>query len=322
MTKEWVVVHKIRSLYDDGYGLSIRAISQELGVSRNTVRKYLRMSDSDILLAQRNDRGNPGRDRLEFLRPYIQHMLDQFPNLQAARLAKKVMTKFPSLDISERVLRRYIRSLKESDKLGRRASVGEPVMDMVPGVQCQVHADVVNDVRIAGVLQQVHVVCFVLSFSRKLFVDVQLEPYTVNALIEAHNAAFSAFEGVPEECVYDKTGQPALFQVIDQPGANQKLHQYAAGMGFRIRLINDYQPDMAYKIEPVISTLQESVLAQKTFISESSLRGQVRDWVDTVANRRTHLLTGRSPDDCFKTAEKDFLRRYHQLSVPTPSGRH
>jgi len=314
MTKEWVVVHKIRSLYDDGYGLSIRAISQELGVSRNTVRKYLRMSDSDILLAQRNDRSNSGRYRLEFLFPYIQHMLDQFPNLQAARSAKKVISKFPSLDISERALRRYIRSIKESGEVARRASYGEPIMDMVPGLQCQVHADVIPNVNLAGAPQHVYVVGFVLSFSKKLFVDLQLEPYAVNSLIDAHNAAFCAFDGIPEECVYDKSGQPGLFQVINQPAANQKLHQFAAGMGFRTRIIDHYQPDIAYKIEPVIRNLQESVLASKAFISESSLRGQVRGWVENTANRTTNHLTGHSPDELFKSAEKDFLRRYQHLS--------
>ena len=41
--KEWVVIHKIKALHDNGKGLSIRAISQKLGLSRNTVRKYLRM---------------------------------------------------------------------------------------------------------------------------------------------------------------------------------------------------------------------------------------------------------------------------------------
>ncbi|TWI72978.1 Homeodomain-like domain-containing protein [Desulfobotulus alkaliphilus] len=46
--KEWVVIHKIKALHDNGDGLSIRQISKELGISRNTVRKYLRMDEAAV----------------------------------------------------------------------------------------------------------------------------------------------------------------------------------------------------------------------------------------------------------------------------------
>ena len=39
------MIHKIKSLYDEGKGLSIRAIARELGISRNTVKKYLRQDE-------------------------------------------------------------------------------------------------------------------------------------------------------------------------------------------------------------------------------------------------------------------------------------
>ena len=37
------MIHKIKALHNEGAGLSIRSIARELGISRNTVRKYLRM---------------------------------------------------------------------------------------------------------------------------------------------------------------------------------------------------------------------------------------------------------------------------------------
>ena len=38
-------MHKIKGLYDNGLGLSIRAISRELNISRNTLRKYLSLEE-------------------------------------------------------------------------------------------------------------------------------------------------------------------------------------------------------------------------------------------------------------------------------------
>lgn len=54
------MIHKIKGLHDDGCGLSIRAISQELGISRNTVRKYLRADEVAIATASWTARGRSG----------------------------------------------------------------------------------------------------------------------------------------------------------------------------------------------------------------------------------------------------------------------
>ena len=48
------MIHKVKALYDNGDGLKIRAIARELGVSRNTVRKYLRMDETAIAKKQTN----------------------------------------------------------------------------------------------------------------------------------------------------------------------------------------------------------------------------------------------------------------------------
>ena len=46
--KEWIVIHKIKSLYDNGNGLTERKIAKELGLSRNTVSKYLHMPETEM----------------------------------------------------------------------------------------------------------------------------------------------------------------------------------------------------------------------------------------------------------------------------------
>ena len=95
--KEWVVIHKIKALHDNGKGLSIRAISQELGLSRNTVRKYLRM-EVDAISERFAD---PSRSkRLDDHRDYLVHLLQQFPKLSAVKIARK---------LQERVRRKWPR---------------------------------------------------------------------------------------------------------------------------------------------------------------------------------------------------------------------
>ncbi len=47
------MIHKIKSLYDNGNGLGKKAIARELNISKNTVRKYLVM-DGDVISV-----GNP-----------------------------------------------------------------------------------------------------------------------------------------------------------------------------------------------------------------------------------------------------------------------
>ncbi|MBT3869145.1 MAG: winged helix-turn-helix transcriptional regulator, partial [Gammaproteobacteria bacterium] len=48
------MIHKIKALYENGNGSSMRAIGTKLGISRNTVRKYLRTDEVTIAEQQNN----------------------------------------------------------------------------------------------------------------------------------------------------------------------------------------------------------------------------------------------------------------------------
>ena len=78
------MIHKIKTLYDQGRGLSVRAISRRLGISRNTVRKYLSLSESDISHAQED---TSRTKRLDEHREFLIHQLKAYPQLSAVKLA-------------------------------------------------------------------------------------------------------------------------------------------------------------------------------------------------------------------------------------------
>ena len=156
--KEWIVVHKIKALYDEGKGLSIRAIARELGISRNTVRKYLAM-DEEAIQAQKSR-----RERTKILdqhRDYIVHLLQTYPGLSATKIRDKLLRKHPELSVSSRTVRRFVKRLKETICLKQKRYY-EPVLDMEPGVQCQVDGGEFC-VKIGGEETKVYFVVFVGS---------------------------------------------------------------------------------------------------------------------------------------------------------------
>ena len=102
------MIHKIKALHDNGQGLSIRAISQQLGVSRNTVRKYLRMDERAI----GHQLDDPARiKRLDDYRDYLVYLLEEFPKPSAVKIARKLRAKVGDLPVSDRSIRRYVHTL-------------------------------------------------------------------------------------------------------------------------------------------------------------------------------------------------------------------
>ena len=108
--KEWRMIHKIKAMYDEGSGSSIRAIGRELRVSRNTVKKYLRMSETEI--ADRLTK----RERIKILdqyRNHVIHLLKRYPELSSVKIRRKLNDQGLRLQISNRSMRRYVSRLRE-----------------------------------------------------------------------------------------------------------------------------------------------------------------------------------------------------------------
>ena len=72
--------------------------------------------------------------QLDDYRDYIVTLLEQFPNLSAVKVLRKLKERHPELGVSDRSARRYIKAIKETISLRQRRYY-EPV-ESLPGVQC------------------------------------------------------------------------------------------------------------------------------------------------------------------------------------------
>ncbi|MCC5886595.1 MAG: IS21 family transposase [Gammaproteobacteria bacterium] len=300
------MIHKIKAMHDGGHGLSIRAISQQLNVSRNTVRKYLRMDEPAISEAQL-DRSR--EKRLDVHRVYIKYLLEEFPRLSAVKVARKLKAKVGDVGVSDRSLRRYVRALKEIVAV-RQERYYAPVLDLIPGVQCQVDPGELRGVAIGGEEQTVYFVVFVLSFSRLTYTAVSFEPIDTTCFLRMHDEAFRYFGGVPEECVYDQTKLVVIEEQYRELTVNQRFHAFATAAGFRVHACRGYDPESKGKVEAGVKYVKQDCLYGERFQDRDALRGHVLDWLDEVANVRLHGTTGRQPREHFEAEERGHLRPY------------
>lgn len=304
------MIHKIKALQNKGNGLSIRKIAKQLNISRNTVSKYLNMPEAEITDALSDtDRTK----KLDEYRDYIIQLLQTYPELSAVKVLRKLKAKMETLSVSDRSVRRYIQALKQEVSF-KQTRYYEPVIDMVPGEQCQVDGGELRGVMIKGVETTVYLMVFVLSYSRLMHVSLSDKPINTEMLIKQHDAAFRYFGGMPEECVYDQTRLVVISETFRELNLNQRFHQYATAAGFRIHACEGYDPESKGKVEAGVKYAKQNGLYGESFANWNDLEQYFSDWLDNTANQRIHGSTGKKPRDYY-----DQMEQSHMLPYLTPS---
>lgn len=308
------MIHHIKSLYADGEGQSIRSIAAQLKISRNTVRKYLRL-DEAVISQQRED---PSRSkRLDTYRDQIVHQLQTYPRLSAVKVLRKLQSQGVDIGVSERTLRRYIEALRESVTI-KQARYYMPVLDMVPGVQCQVDPGELRGVSIGGKECTVYFVVFVLSYSRLMHVGLSDRPITTTEFIQMHDSAFRYFGGCPEECVYDQTKLVVIREEYRELTLNERFSEYASHARFNIRACEGYDPESKGKVEAGVKYVKGNALYGESFDNWNELRSYMANWLDTIANVRQHGTTGVAPKVLYDDQERTQMQSYFTPAILDP----
>ena len=305
------MIHKVKSLYDDGNGLGKKAIARHLNISVNTVRKYLAMDEAAISAYLAN-KARP--KRLDDYRDYIAHLLATYPKLSAVKIQRKLQAKHPELTLSSRSIRRYVKKLKER-VVSKQMRYYQPVLDHTPGEQCQVDPGELRGVMINGIETTVHFVVFVLSFSRLMYVALSDKAIDTECFIRMHDVAFRYFGGVTAECVYDQTKLVVIKEVYRELTVNARFNEYATHVGFRIHACEGYDPESKGKVEAGVKYVKGNALYGETFSSWVNLEGYMADWLDNTANQRRHASTGEIPLERYDRLERAQMKAYLSPSV-------
>ena len=291
-------------------GRGLREIARELGVSRNTVRKYLR----DGKLPQYGPRPSQPA-KLDAYEPYLRERLALDPRLQASVLCREIRER--GYDGAESMVRVRVAALKP------KAPV-EPVVrfETEPGRQMQVdyaefrHGDAT-----------VYAFVATLGFSRRLFVRF-VDSLAFESLRDCQIGALEHFGGVTHEVLYDNM-RTVVLQRNAYGVAKHRFHPglwaLARDYGFTPRLCRPYRAQTKGKVERAISYLRRSFFAPFAAtlkqhaqpLTLEALNAAAERWVRTVADVRKHRTTGEAPVLRFERERTALLPLPKLLAAPT-----
>lgn len=288
----------MKKLYElHGEGLSIRGIARELGVARNTVRKYLRSPEVP------KPKARPKREsRLAPFHDYVQQ-----------RLADGVENCVVLLrELKERGYTGSYTILKEYVKPFRRQRQPDVTVrfETRPGEQAQVDFGRFRMQLLDGSTRLVWAFVMVLSWSRAIYVEF-VQRADVTTFIRCHLNAFHWFGGIPQRCLYDNTKVVVLDRDEERrPIWNPTFLDFARRLGFDPRLCHRYRPQTKGRVESGIKYVKGNFWPGARFTDMADLNRQVQVWCRSVADARIHGTTHERP------ADRLVRERTHLASLP------
>ncbi len=271
-------------------GLSPTAIARQLGIDRKTVRKYIARG-----LEPPTYRTQPRRARgTDDFVAYLRERLAAYPGLTAVRLLRELRERgFAGGYTAVKLVVQEIRP-----DPGRHFEVR---FETPPGEQAQV--DLARfEVVFAdqpGITRIVWLFSMVLGFSRLIWGRFIVHQ-DLQSVLRCHVAAFAAIGGTPREILYDRMKTAVIGEDTDGLVIyNRSLIDLARHFGFHPKACRPYRAKTKGKVERPFRYIREDFFLARGFRNLDDLNAQLRHWLDTVANPRTHATTKRVVNEAF-----------------------
>ena len=276
-------------------GLSARAISKRLSISRNTVRKLLRGNPQ-----VRKERPSPRRGSI--LEPYkkeIKDLLEEVSEMKAPAVLERLRPLGYSGGIS--ILRDYLQQSRP--RQNREAFL---TLYFHPGAAMQVDWGDFG-YAIPGCPRRVSALVMVLCYSRYLYIEFTLSQ-TFGTFVRAMERGLAFFGGTTVVDIFDNMKTVVITNNHKTTQFNQKFLAYSRARGFGIRACNPGKGNEKGRVERPIGFVRERFWPGRRFTSLLDLNQQATAWRDDFANNREHAETGKIPALVFKYEEQRLLR--------------
>jgi transposase len=297
------IVTAIRDLARRGVGS--KTIARQLGIARNTVRRYRREPVTAGVQVRPTARKLADADRQTARELYAGRAAGNAVVVRRL-LAERGVT------VSERTIQRAVADLRREQRAAGLATVR---VETAPGEQLQIDFGQ-QRIAIAGVAVRIFLLVAVLSYSRRLFVKAFLNERG-DDWREGIAAAFRHFGGVPRVLL----GDNARALVVGRDRATGTVSFQPAYLAFcrdwdvQPRACAPYRARTKGKTEAGVKFVKRNALADLPFDSFAALEQHLAEWI-VLADQRRHGTTREAPIVRFDRDERAQLRPVPDRALP------
>ena len=286
------IVKQLRALSALGWGA--KRIARELGIARNSVRRYLRGG----VAAERQRR--PRAWTLdEEQREKAVALLDGPAEGNAAVVKRLLATEVPL-----RTLQRVLAPHREAKQAAELATVR---FETAPGHQLQIDFGE-KCVSIAGVRRRVYFFVAVLGYSRRIYVRASLSQRH-DDWREGLAGAFRTFGGVTQRVLVDRAR--ALIVGEDRESGAVRVHpafaEFCKDWRTGVAACRPYRARTKGKTESGVGYVKRNAIAGLAFTSFEALETHLSRWM-LEADSRIHGTTRERPKERFERDELPALQ--------------
>lgn len=289
------IVSRMRLLRRMGWGT--KRIAQEVGVARNSVRRYLREGEA----AEKQER--PGGRRLSGEQEEQARALLDGPAAGNAVVVRRLLAEH-EVEVPLRTLQRVLAPHRQAKRAAGLATVR---FETAPGYQTQIDFGE-KWVEIGGLLVRVFFFVAVLGYSRRIYVRASLRQRQ-DDWREGLAGAFRAFGGVTQRILIDRAGALVIGQNPETGTA--RIHPTFAAFckdwGVEVSACRPYRARTKGKTESGVGYVKRNAIARLTFESFAALEAHLERWREE-ADQRIHGTTHEPPRDRFDRDERATLR--------------
>ena len=303
-------------------GWSCRRIARELGLYRDTVRKYVRILEegeakpAKVTLGKLGDaESNSGPLVVEEsskpatevtvgkrsqAHPYQTIILEKLEiGLSGQRIYQDLVGDH-GFSGSYQSVKRYVRGLGATQPLPFRR------IESAAGEECQVDFGQGAWVEVEGRKKRPWLFRIILSHSRKGYGEVVWRQ-TTESFIRCLENAFWSFGGTTKIVVLDNLRAAVTQADWFDPELNPKIEEFGRHYGIAFLPTKPYTPRHKGKVERGVGYAQENALKGKNFKSLQGQNEYLRHWEESVADLRIHGTIKKQVKQQFEEGERPML---------------